>query len=174
MVHVVPGDSELLLSLSDSIDLRNDQLHLETPRATEKLSTTPAGHYEIDLPNRASGLAVVASLTRTPGSTVKVLAKDGNTSQVLREGRAAALRPAASCLKCCQIRDSKEKWSAGFVCSLGTHGGMQTPVCCHESDTQSIAGPGGGDCCSSDAEWETLCVYHGHKQFVEPGDFEIR
>ena len=58
VAHVVPGNSGLLLSRSDfkalgaTIDVRNDQMHLENPRATLKLSTTRAGHDEVDLLNR--------------------------------------------------------------------------------------------------------------------------
>ena len=93
VAHVVPGNSGLLLSRSDlralgaTIDLRNDQLHLENPRTTLGLSTTPAGHYEIDLLNRTSGTAIVDSPSGTSGNTVKVLPKDGNTSQVFERDR---------------------------------------------------------------------------------------
>ena len=58
VAHVVPRNSGLLVSRSDlktlgaTIDLRNDQTHLEFPRTTLKLSTTPAGHCEVDLLNR--------------------------------------------------------------------------------------------------------------------------
>ena len=81
------GSPGLLLGRSDSkapqrINLRNDQLHLENPRTTRELSTTPAGHYEIDLLNRTSGTAIVESPSGASGNTVKVLTKDGNTSQV--------------------------------------------------------------------------------------------
>ena len=88
VAHVVPGISELLLSRSDlkalgaTIDLRNDQLQLENPKKILELSTNPAGHHEIDLLNRTSGTAIVDSTSGTSGNTVKVLTKDGNTSQV--------------------------------------------------------------------------------------------
>ena len=92
VAHVVPGNSGLLLSRSDlkalgaTIDLKNDQLHMENPRTTLKLPTTPAGHREIDLLNRTSEVALVDSRA-THGSIVKVLSKGGDTSQVFREGR---------------------------------------------------------------------------------------
>ena len=54
---------------------------------------------------------------------------------------------------------------------------MQTSVRRHESDTHSIAVPCGGDRQSSAAERETVCVYHGNKQFIvsrrKPQGFEI-
>ena len=77
VAHVVPRNSGLLLSrsalkaLRATMDLRNDQLHLENPGALLKLSTTPAGHYETDLVNRTSGVAVVDSLSRIPGQRRK-------------------------------------------------------------------------------------------------------
>ena len=86
VAHVFPGNSGLLLSRADlkalgaTIELKNDQLHLENPRTTLKLSTTPAGHYEIDLLKPPSKVATVDSLTAILGSTVKVLAKSGDTS----------------------------------------------------------------------------------------------
>ena len=55
----------LLLSRSDlkalgvTIGLRNDQLHLEHPRTTMKLSTTPAGFYEIDLFNWTKDVVIM-------------------------------------------------------------------------------------------------------------------
>ena len=61
VAHVVIGNSAMLLSrsglkvLGATIDLRNDQTHLEKPRTTVKLSTTPAGHHEVDLLNRTKG-----------------------------------------------------------------------------------------------------------------------
>ena len=117
VAHVVPGNSGLLLSQPDLKalgavidDLRDDQMHLENPRVTLMLSTTPAVHYEVGLLNRTREAAVVDSLDKTPGSTVKVIAKDGG------ERRAAALRPASSCLNCCQIRGYTEKWK-DMACS---------------------------------------------------------
>ena len=80
VAHVVPRNSGLLLSrsalkaLRATIDLRNDQLHLENPGALLKLSTTPAGHYETDLVTEP---VEWRWWTRFPG----YLAKDGNTSQ---------------------------------------------------------------------------------------------
>ena len=85
VAHVVLGNSRLLLSRSDlkavgaTIDLRNDQLHLENPWTPLKLSTASAGHYEVDLLNRTRDAAGVDSLDESPGSTVKVSPKDGST-----------------------------------------------------------------------------------------------
>ena len=80
VIHVVLRNSGLLLSRADlkvagaTIDLKHDQQHLENLRTTVKLSTTPAGHREIDLLNRHSEVAIVNS--------PKVLAKGVGTSQV--------------------------------------------------------------------------------------------
>ena len=79
-------------------------------KPTLQLSTTPAGHCEIDLLSRNSGVAIVNSPTATPGNTLMVLARSGDTSHLFREGRALALRPASSYLKVCQIRGFTEKW----------------------------------------------------------------
>ena len=82
----------LLLSRSDlealgaTIDLRNDQMHLENPRTTLKLSATPAGHFEVDLLNLTRDAASVDSLDKSLGSTVKVSTKDGSTFFFLRGG----------------------------------------------------------------------------------------
>ena len=91
MAHVVPVNSGLLLSRSEvkalgaTIDLGNDQMHLENPRTTLKLSTTSAGRYEVDLLNPTREAAGVDSLDKIPGSTVKVLTKDESTPQVFFE-----------------------------------------------------------------------------------------
>ena len=70
VAHVVPGNSGLLLGRSDlealgvTIGLRTDHLHV-----TLKLSTTPAGHHEIDLVS-GHGEAAIADVSATvPGST---------------------------------------------------------------------------------------------------------
>ena len=85
VAHVVPGTVGLLLSRSDAlgatIDLKTDHLHLESPRATLKLSTTPAGHYDIDFLKRNSETAIGCAPATIPGSTV--LAKNRHTSQGL-------------------------------------------------------------------------------------------
>ena len=92
VAQVVLGNSGLLLSRSDlealgaTIDLRNDQMHLENPRTTLKLSVTPAGHYEVDLLNLTRDAAGVDSLGKSPGSTVKVSTKDGSTSPFFLTG----------------------------------------------------------------------------------------
>ena len=86
VAHVVLGNSGLLLSRCDlealgaTIDLRNDQMHLENPRTTLKLSVTPAGHFEVDLLNMTRDAAEMDSLDESLGSTVKVSMKDGSTS----------------------------------------------------------------------------------------------
>ena len=85
VAHVVPGMWELLQShshlkaLEATIDPRNDRMHLENPRATLKLSTTLAGHCEVDLHNRIKEAAGVGSLDKIPGSTLRVLTKEGST-----------------------------------------------------------------------------------------------
>ena len=63
VAHVVLWNSGPLLSRSDSkalgatIDLRSDRMHLENPKTTRKLSTTPGGHNEVDLLNRTREVA---------------------------------------------------------------------------------------------------------------------
>ena len=83
VAHVVIGNSGMLLSRSDlkvlgaTIDLRNDQTHLENPRSTVNLSTTPAGHYEVDLLNRTRDAAGVDSLDELPLEHSKFVERDG-------------------------------------------------------------------------------------------------
>ena len=85
VAHVVPGNSGLLLSRFDlkalgaTIDLGNDQLHLDNPKVTLKLSTTPAGHYEIDLLHRAVEVATVDSCAGVSGKPVEALARSGES-----------------------------------------------------------------------------------------------
>ena len=70
VAHVVPGKNGLLLGRSDmkslgaAFDLKTEHLHFENPRVTLKPSTTPAGHFEINLVNRNSETAIVVHLQR--------------------------------------------------------------------------------------------------------------
>ena len=82
VAHVVPGNSALLMSRSD---LKELQLHLDNPRTTLNVSTTSAGHYEIDLLNRAKGLAAVCSSTEMSGDNGKVLARNNASSRFFFE-----------------------------------------------------------------------------------------
>ena len=61
-------------------------MHLENPRTTLKLSTTPAGQYEVDLLNRTRQAAGVDSLDKLPARNVKVLTENGRTLKVFLRG----------------------------------------------------------------------------------------
>ena len=174
VAHVVPENSGLLLSCSDlkaleaRIDLGSHQLHLENPKATVKLSTTPAGHYEIDLVNRAVEVATVDSCAGISGKHVEALARGGESPQ--RFSGRAALRPASSCLRFCQAKGSTKDMDcrSRFVCLC-----LARVIPCgrRRSGLMATRGrmrPRGGNCCDSNEERETLRVYDADEQLSRP------
>ena len=81
IVHVVPGNSGLLLSRPDlkslgaRMDLARDELYLKELDETVPMMETPAGHYEIDLLGRGDAVKAKPAFP----STVRIAEVDAVT-----------------------------------------------------------------------------------------------
>ena len=111
VAHAIPGNSGLLLALPDlktrgaTIDFQNDQLHLLNLDVTLNLTTTPAGHYEIDLLVRPR-----KNEHDILSSTVKVSETDEEPS-IFQKGRVEATKQTLQFPSCCLCTTSDEKRS---------------------------------------------------------------
>ena len=175
MARVFPGNSGLLLNRSDltafgaTIDLR-------------KLSTTPAGHCEMDLLNRTSGVTIVDSLTRIHWNQREVVGqkrrhipiffeRDGphprgwlpRVCNFVRSDALGEMERYGLQLQMCLSPPS----SAGNVCSAGTRG-RGADLCASSRVRHTI------DCrtlveiaTAQQRNGKHFCVYHANKHFIE-------